>query len=75
VTAELDPAVVREWVARTRAAKGLGPKVTDPAALQRIATLAFTGTEDDDAPARRPRRRTDHPAAVTRGRVRSDDSA
>jgi hypothetical protein len=34
---------IREWVVRTRAACGLGPKVTDRAALRRIITLAFTG--------------------------------
>jgi hypothetical protein len=34
---------IREWGARSRAAQGLPPKITDPAILQRLITLAFAG--------------------------------
>jgi hypothetical protein len=34
---------IREWGARSRAAQGLAPKITDLAILQRLITLAFTG--------------------------------
>jgi hypothetical protein len=34
---------IREWEARSRAAQGLPPNITDPAILQRLVTLAFTG--------------------------------
>ena len=38
---------VHAWVVRTRAACGLGPKITDRAALRRIITLAFTGLPEE----------------------------
>jgi len=41
--AELDDATIEAWTARTRAACGLPPKITDPATLNRIITLAFEG--------------------------------
>ena len=34
---------IREWGARSRAAQGLPPTITDPAILARVITLAFTG--------------------------------
>jgi hypothetical protein len=34
---------IREWEVRSRAAQGLPSKITDPAILQRLITLAFTG--------------------------------
>jgi hypothetical protein len=36
------------WVAETRARRGLGPVVTDEAALRQIVTLAFAGQGGDD---------------------------
>lgn len=36
----LDPAAVEAWVVASRARQGLGPKITDPATLARIAVLA-----------------------------------
>jgi hypothetical protein len=58
---------IREWGVRSRAACGLGPKITDRALLRRLVTLAFTGLPEQPEqqadgtgrpPARaRPRRR------------------
>jgi hypothetical protein len=42
----LDPAAVEAWVVASRARQGLGPKITDPATLARIAVLA----RDDQHP-------------------------
>jgi hypothetical protein len=39
--AELTDAEIAAWSRRTRAARGLGPKITDAATLRRIATLAL----------------------------------
>jgi hypothetical protein len=39
--AELTGAAIIAWARRTRAAKGLPPKITDAATLRRIATLAL----------------------------------
>jgi hypothetical protein len=36
---ELDEATIRAWSRRTRAARGLGPKITDPATIGRIVVL------------------------------------
>jgi len=36
----LDPAAVEAWVVASRARQGLGPKITDPPTLARIAVLA-----------------------------------
>jgi hypothetical protein len=36
----LDPAAVEAWVVASRARQGLGPKITDPATLAKIAVLA-----------------------------------
>jgi hypothetical protein len=36
---EPDPAVVRAWVARTRAAQGLSPELTDPVVIARVVAL------------------------------------
>jgi hypothetical protein len=41
--AELSDEAIREWSRRTRAAKGLPPKITDAATLRRIAVLALGG--------------------------------
>jgi hypothetical protein len=35
----LDPAVVRAWIARTRAAQGLPPKLDDPVVIARVVAL------------------------------------
>jgi hypothetical protein len=40
---------VREWGVRSRAACGLGPKITDRALLRRLVTLAFTGLPEQQA--------------------------
>jgi hypothetical protein len=34
-----DPTVVRAWVARTRAAQGLPPTLTDPVVIARVVAL------------------------------------
>jgi len=34
---------IHEWEARSRAAQGLPPKISDEAVLMRIITLALTG--------------------------------
>jgi hypothetical protein len=39
------PADVAGWAARSRAAQGLGPKITDAAILGRLAVLAFEGRD------------------------------
>jgi hypothetical protein len=44
VSNELSDDVIREWTRHTRAAQGLGPKITDPATLNRIITIAFGPT-------------------------------
>jgi hypothetical protein len=42
------------WVERTRARRGLGPRITDQATLRRIVVLAFAGRDDTaEPPARR----------------------
>jgi hypothetical protein len=41
----MTPAEVAAWTTASRARRGLGPKITDPAILARIAVLAFTGTK------------------------------
>jgi hypothetical protein len=41
----MTPAEVAAWTAASRARQGLGPKITDPVILHRIAILAFTTTE------------------------------
>jgi hypothetical protein len=51
---ELDEATIRAWSRRTRAARGLGPKITDPATIGRIVVLALgpglpNGGNDDGA--------------------------
>jgi hypothetical protein len=33
------------WTARSRAAQGLPPKITDSAILARVVTLTFTGSD------------------------------
>jgi hypothetical protein len=37
------PAEIAAWVERSRARQGLGPKITDPAVIARLITLAFAG--------------------------------
>jgi hypothetical protein len=62
-----------ERVRRSRERQGLPPKITDPATLAKVATLLDAGLDSDDAPAvGTPGRRSDHPAAVTQQKVRSD---
>jgi len=39
VMKELDPAAVRAWVERTRAAQGLPPTLDDPVVIARIVAL------------------------------------
>jgi hypothetical protein len=39
------PAEIQAWTERSRAAQGLEPKITDPAVLGKVATLAFAGEE------------------------------
>lgn len=41
----MTPAEIAAWTAASRARQGLGPKITDPVILRRIAILAFTTTE------------------------------
>jgi hypothetical protein len=41
----MTPAEIAAWTAASRARQGLGPKITDPVILRRIAILAFTATE------------------------------
>jgi hypothetical protein len=36
----LDPAPVEAWAVASRTRQGLGPKITDPATLAKIAVLA-----------------------------------
>ena len=54
------------WVARSRAAQGLPPKITDPAMLARLVTLAFAGLDSPNTTTPRgrsaPRRRIDRSA-------------
>ena len=38
---ELDEATIREWTRRTRAARGLPPKIEDPATIAKLVTLAL----------------------------------
>jgi hypothetical protein len=57
---ELTDDQVHAWVVRSRAACGLGPKITDWVALRRIITLAFTGLpEQSERPDRQPDQQTD----------------
>jgi hypothetical protein len=49
------PAEIQAWTERSRASQGLPPKVTDPAILGKVITLAFVGDDakgegDDHAP-------------------------
>jgi hypothetical protein len=60
-----DWAALSEWTRRSRERQGLPARITDPVVLSKVAALLSAGLEDDDAPARRPRRRTDHPATTT----------
>lgn len=41
MSGELDAETIRAWTRRTRAARGLPPKITDPATLARLVTLAL----------------------------------
>ncbi len=52
----MTPAEVAAWAARSRAAQGLGPKITDAAVLGRLAILAFEGRDPPsrEGPARGP---------------------
>jgi hypothetical protein len=40
-TDELDDDTIRAWCRRTRAARGLGPKITDAATLAKLVTIAL----------------------------------
>ena len=42
---ELDEDTAWAWWCRQSAAQGLPPKITDPATLNKIITLAFAGQE------------------------------
>ena len=54
----MTPAVVAAWAAASRAAQGLGPKITDAAVLGQLAVLAFEGRDPPsrEGPARGPLR-------------------
>ena len=54
----MTPAEVADWAAASRAAQGLGPKITDAAILGRLAVLAFEGRDPPsrEGPARGPLR-------------------
>lgn len=54
----MTPAEVADWATRSRAAQGLGPKITDAAVLGRLAVLAFEGRDPPsrEGPARGPLR-------------------
>jgi hypothetical protein len=41
MSGELDAGTIRAWTRRTRAVRGLPPKITDPATLARLVTLAL----------------------------------
>jgi hypothetical protein len=67
----MSPAELAAWVAESRAAQGLPSKITDPAMLDRLVTLAFAGLDDLNTTTprgcRTPRRRADHSAAQREG--------
>jgi hypothetical protein len=69
--AGLSAAEVDAWVARSRAAQGLPPKITEPAVLARLVRLAFAGLGDQNTATprgrRTPRRRIDRPAGQPEG--------
>jgi len=48
VSAALDPAVIAEWTRRSRAAQGLPERITDPAVLSKVVTLALSGIDPAD---------------------------
>lgn len=54
----MTPADVAGWAAASRAAQGLGPKITDAGILSRLAVLAFEGRDPPsrEGPARGPLR-------------------
>jgi hypothetical protein len=43
---------IHQWEARSRAAQGLPPKITDEAVVLRIITLAFAGLPDEQPAAK-----------------------
>jgi hypothetical protein len=48
MSTELTDEIVREWTRKTRAARGLGPKMSDRATLARLVMLALgPGPERD----------------------------
>ena len=66
---------VHAWVVLSRAACGLGPKITDQVALRRIITLAFTGLpEQPERPDRQPDQQTGGSGRVT-GSMDGEDHA
>jgi hypothetical protein len=58
---------IREWGARSRAAQGLPPKITDRALLRRLVTLAFTGLPEQPE---RPEKQADGDGRPPAGRAR-----
>jgi hypothetical protein len=47
MSAELTPEQIAAWGKASRAASGVPPKIQDPAAIARLITLAFAGTDHD----------------------------